>query len=244
MRTIRIYQPGQYGSGDIVPLSLMASQHVAVVLRMQVNDPLILFCGDNKTYSAQITSIIKKQVIVKIIATENTNCESPCAIHLVQAISKGDRMEMVIQKAVELGVASITPLLSRYCVVRLDADRGEKKLAQWQAIVISACEQSGRNVVPIVRPIMTFEHYLQQRTETAGYQFVLTPTTNKSWRDYVFPAQNITVLIGPEGGFSELEIQQAEQAGFQLLSLGPRILRTETAAISALTLLQAVSGDL
>ena len=151
-------------------------------------------------------------------------------------------MELVIQKAVELGVASITPLMTTHCVVRLDAERLNKKQAQWQAIAIAACEQSGRNQVPIVFMPCSLDTYLQQ--SQAATKFVLHPNATRSCRDITFTEGSIALLIGPEGGLSDDEIQIAKDAQFQPLCLGPRILRTETAAIAALAVLQAFSGDL
>lgn len=242
MRTVRIYQPGSYQCGDLFALSPEASQHVAVVLRMQVGEQLTLFCGDNREFAATIEVVKKKQVMVVIDAVTEINKESPLTIHLAQAISKGERMELVMQKAVELGVSSITPIISERCVVKLDQERMSKKLHQWQAIVIAACEQSGRNTVPMVHQPLTLERYVHE--ESAQLKLMLHPGGNKNWRDYTFAQQNVALLIGPEGGLSDVEVQRAGAQGFQPLSLGPRILRTETAAITVLSVLQAVAGDL
>lgn len=242
MRTIRIYQPGAYQSGQLLELSPEASQHVGVVLRMQVGEALVLFCGDNHEFAATIEVVKKKQVLVKVGAMTGVNRESPLSIHLAQAISKGERMELVMQKAVELGVSSITPIISERCVVKLDKERMAKKLHQWQAIVVAACEQSGRNVVPEVRPACTLPHYLQQIV--AKLKLILHPGGNKNWRDYTFVNGDIALLIGPEGGLTEDEVILAKEHDFLPLSLGPRILRTETAAITALSVLQAIGGDL
>ena len=227
---------------ETVELSAQACQHVGVVLRMQVGDPLLLFCGDNREFSATICSVDKKKVLVTILAVYEKNRESPRLIHLAQAISKGDRMEWVIQKAVELGVASITPLFTSHCVVKLDAVRLEKKQLQWQAIAIGACEQSGRNQVPVIHPTCTLEVYLQACTSQT--RLVLNPGGLTSWRDHSMTTGDIALLIGPEGGLSDEEVSRAQSHGFHSLSLGPRVLRTETAAIAALSVLQAVCGDL
>lgn len=242
MRIVRIYQPGQYTIGDTIELCAAAGQHVGVVLRMQPDELLTLFCGDNREFQATIVSVHKKKVIVIIQAEHHLSRESPRSIHLAQAISKGERMELVIQKAVELGVTNITPLLTAHCVVRLDAERLAKKHAQWQAIAIAACEQSGRNQLPIIHPACSLERYVQQCQATT--KFILHPNSEKSWRDYTFPKGDIAILIGPEGGLSDVEIDIATSMQFQSMSLGPRILRIETAAITALGVLQAISGDL
>lgn len=242
MREIRIYQPGNYIIGEEVELSAAAGQHVGVVLRMQPGEKITLFRGDNYEFAAIITAVHKKRVVVSIASEHLVSRESPRTIHLAQAISKGERMEMVMQKAVELGVASITPIMTERSVVRLDEERMEKKRAQWQAIAVAACEQSGRNVVPEIAGLQNLEDYLSQNS--AALKFVLHPAMDKNWRDYDFADKEIILLIGPEGGFSEQEIQQILSCNFNPLILGPRILRTETAAIAALSVLQAACGDL
>ena len=242
MKEVRIYQPGSYHTGQLLELSPEASQHTAVVLRLQAGESLTLFCGDNREFDATIDAVKKKQVIVLVGAVKEKSCESPLTIHLAQAISKGERMELVMQKATELGVASITPIITERSVVKLDAERMAKKRQQWQSIVIAACEQSGRNTVPMVHQAVKLEPYMQENQ--AELKFILHPDGAKRWRDYAIEARTITLLIGPEGGLTEYEVQRAYEHGFQPLSLGPRILRTETAAITALSVLQAVSGDL
>lgn len=242
MRTIRIYQSGSYSLGESLELSPAASQHVGVVLRMQSGDELTLFCGNNREYLARIVDVNKKKVTVLITNEQEVNRESSRTIHLAQAISKGDRMEWVIQKAVELGVTSITPLFTEHCVVKLDEARLAKKQAQWQAIAIAACEQSGRTTVPIIHLACSYARYLQDCD--ARMKLILHPRAAIAWRDYRFIAGDIALLIGPEGGLSDAEITQAHSHAFQSLCLGPRVLRTETAAIAALSVLQAIAGDL
>jgi 16S rRNA (uracil1498-N3)-methyltransferase len=242
VRTIRIYQPGHYKNGDIVELSPGASQHVGTVLRMQPGEKLVLFCGDNREFPATIKAVQKKKVSVSIDAVSNINRESPRTIHLGQAISKGERMELVIQKAVELGVTTITPLLTERCVVRMNDDRLTKKQAQWQAIAIAACEQSGRNQLPTIHTPCSLDVYLQQCQ--AALKLVLDPSLSKTWRDYTLSEGDIALLIGPEGGLSHAEVHAAQAKGFEPLCLGPRVLRTETAAIAAISILQAIAGDL
>lgn len=243
MKEIRIYQPGDYQPGQLLELSPEASLHVGVVLRMKPGGLLTLFCGNNWEFSATIEEVKKKQVVVRIDAAIAISRESPLTIHLAQAISKGDRMDFVMQKATELGVTSITPILSQRCAFALDKERMAKKVQQWQAIVISACEQSGRNQVPIVNQPLHLERYLEQAQEQ--FKCILNPNGTHSLREYdIMKEGAITLLIGPEGGLSDEEIDLAETHGFKSLTLGPRILRTETAAITALSILQAVAGDL
>lgn len=242
MRSIRIFQEGPFEAGQITSLTPEAGQHVGVVLRMQPDDTLILFCGDNHEYQARITEVHKKRVTVIITAVSFVNRESPRAIHLAQAISKGDRMEWVIQKAVELGVARITPLITAHCAVRLDDARLIKKQLQWQAIAVAACEQCGRNKVPMIAPTVQFDPFIQHCQ--SPLKLILHPTASMSWHNMPSSEGEVTLLIGPEGGLSNDEIKRAEAQQFNVLLLGPRILRTETAAIAALSILQARLGDL
>lgn len=242
MREVRIYQAGSYRTDQQLDLSPEAGQHVGVVLRMQPGETITLFCGDNREFTALLLAVHKKRVRIKIVAECEVNRESPQIIHLAQALSKGERMEFVMQKAVELGVASISPILSARSVVKLDPLRMEKKLAQWEAIAIAACEQSGRNQIPPIKKTLSLGDYLQQNE--APLKLVLDPRQSKSWRDYHFAQAELTLLIGPEGGFSQEELEQIYSADFHPLRLGPRVLRTETAAIAALSVLQAICGDL
>lgn len=242
MRQVRIFNPGEYHLNQVVDLSPAASRHIGLVLRMAPGQIVYLFSGNNHEYEALILDSGRKKVRVQITAANAVSRESPRAIHLAQALSKGERMEFVVQKAVELGITSITPLLTEHSVVKLSHERMEKKQAQWQAIAIAACEQSGRNVIPAIDPPCSLQAYCQQ--SSAGLKFVLAPNASQSWRDYTFPPGDIALLIGPEGGLSNAEISLAKAHQFKPLTLGPRVLRTETAAITALSVLQAVSGDL
>ena len=242
MRKIRIYQSGIYQNGQLLELTPEAGQHVAVVLRMNVGEKITLFCGDNKEYTAVIVGVKKKQVQVCIEAVDEVNRESPLRLHLAQALSKGDRMDLVMQKSVELGVASITPVITERCAVKMDKERIAKKIYQWQAIVIAACEQSGRNQVPIVQQPVSFEQYVKEIQ--AELKFIIHPDGTNTWRTNSGNPAEIALIVGPEGGFSDEEIKLACHFNFAPLSLGPRILRTETAAITALSVLQAVHGDL
>lgn len=241
-RIIRVYQPGDYHPGETIDLNPAASQHIAVVLRRQPGEILCLFNGQNQEFAALITGIHKNRVSVAIQSCESINRESPRPIHLAQGISKGERMDFVVQKAVELGVATITPLLTQHCSIRLDKMRMEKKQRHWQAIAMAACEQCGRNQVPVIHPILALEDFLSQCD--SALKFILHPKEQKTWRDYQFDVRDMALLIGPEGGLSEQEVFLAQQADFQPLTLGPRILRTETATLAALSLLQALGGDL
>ena len=242
MRTIRIYQPGNYACGHNLELSPEASHHVAVVLRMQVGEGFILFADSNQEFSVAIASISKKKVVVQVESVKTISRESPLSIHLAQCISKGERMEWVVQKAVELGVCSITPIISQHVAVKLDKDRLEKKIASWQAIAVGACQQSGRNWVPRVHKPLGLGEWLAK--EDSALKLVLDPEANSSWPDLSLSISSLSLLVGPEGGLSVEEVSQARSCGFQSIALGPRVLRTETAAICALSVLQALGGDL
>lgn len=242
MRRVRIYQQAVYEVGKTYALTSQAGHHLVTVLRLSKGTAIELFNGHQYQYQALITAIAKKHVEVLIESATYLSRESSCHLHLAQALSKGDRMEWVVQKAVELGVVSITPILSERAVVRLDKERAEKKIKQWQAIAIGACEQSGRNIIPTIFPIIALSDYLSQCHH--ALKLVLSPTGQYTWRDLTPTQTDIALLIGPEGGINQQELEQAIAHQFLPLTLGPRILRTETAAITALSVLQATYGDL
>ncbi len=241
VRNIRIYQPGSYAVGQELCLSASQGAHVGVVLRMLPGHALTLFAGDTREYSATILSVHKKNVVVRIDSECIIDCESPCQIHLAQAISKGDRMEWVIQKATELGVTSITPVLTSHCAVKIDHARLLKKQLHWQAVAIAACEQSGRTHVPVIATAIRLDVFLQQCQTNA--RWILHPRASQPWPMQKVPCQAATLLVGPEGGFDEAELQTACAMQFQPIKLGPRTLRTETAAIAAISILQMLYGD-
>lgn len=246
MRIPRIYQTQPLAADSLIALSDDAVQHVARVLRMQPGQQLQLFNGDGHFYSGEIVSADKRQVQVQLQQAEPVHNESPLAIHLGQGISRGDRMDFVLQKSVELGVASITPLFTERCGVKLSGDRLEKKQQQWQKIVIAACEQSGRAVVPEVHPALPIAQWFQQAS--AAVRLTLDPYAPRALRELPLEASsertNIQLLIGPEGGLTDAEVAQAQQSDFLPVRLGPRVLRTETAALTALSVLQYEFGDL
>lgn len=218
-----------------------AANHAGKVLRMQAGEALELFNGDGNNYAAVIVEVGKKQLVVDIQSSNENPVESPLQLHLGQGISRGDRMDFAIQKAVELGVSEITPLFTERCGVKLDAERLEKKREQWQKIVISACEQSGRSVVPPVHPPVTLEKWLGQTDNCL--KLTLDPWTSATIKQLA-PTNRLRLVIGPEGGFSDREVAATTLAGFQPVRLGPRVLRTETAALTAIAALQLQLGDL
>ncbi|HAU1639140.1 TPA: 16S rRNA (uracil(1498)-N(3))-methyltransferase [Legionella pneumophila] len=242
VRTIRIYQPGEYQPGQLLELSPEAGQHVGVVLRMEQGEQLTLFNGDNREFAASIEKVKKKQVFVRVASVLEVNRESPLKIHLAQALSKGDRMEMVMQKSAELGVACITPIITERCQVKIDKEKMAKKMHQWLNIIIGACEQCGRNQIPELLQPVYLDQFVREAKE--HLKLILHPAFSKTWRDYPVQPPDVALIIGPEGGFSDEEITLTSGYGFLPLSLGPRVLRTETAAITALSVLQAAGGDL
>ena len=209
---------------------------------MQSGDSLILFNGDGNEYAATITAVDKKSVHVELSAANTLDSESPLHIHLGIAISKGERMDWVIQKATELGVSQITPLQSERVEVRLHGEREEKKLAHWRAVAISACEQCARNRIPAINDVQPLFNWIDN-VETDA-KFVLHHRSVAALDAQSTAPKRVALLIGPEGGLSEAEINAAEQRGFQPLRLGPRVLRTETAPLAALSVLQFLWGDL
>lgn len=247
MSKTRIYQNSDFILNETVKLSDDAFGHIVRVLRLVEGDVITLFNGnDAYQYTARLVDVKKKDASVEIISQEIITNESPLNIHLGQGVSRGDRMDFTLQKSVELGVNKITPLFTERCGVKLSADRLAKKREQWQKIVISACEQSGRCIVPEVTEPMLLQDWLKQ--ETDALKLNLHPKAKHSIMTLPMEGaankQRVRLLIGPEGGLSDTEIEQANQAGFQDILLGPRVLRTETAALTAITALQCRFGDL
>lgn len=241
MSAPRIYQNMTLAKGSVT-LDEKASHHLARVLRAAIGDHLILFNGEGGEYLAEVTRLNKKTIEVEITDFIDRDVESRLNLILAQGISRGEKMDLVIQKAVELGVNEIYPLVTERCNVRLNAERASKRLEHWHAVVISACEQCGRNRLPIVHPAMEYSDWIRQ--VNAEQKFVLSPHV-----EHYLPEQSaaepasVAVLIGPEGGLSDVEVTVACQQDFQPLKLGPRVLRTETAAIAALSVMQFKYGD-
>lgn len=238
---VRIYQAHSLVSNQEIALDKEASHHIARVLRMQVGESLIIFDGKNKQYAAEIVNISKQTVTVLLGQEVAGKVESPIELCLVQGIAKGEKMDWIVQKAVELGVTAIYPLQTERGNVRLSAEREDKRIAHWQKVVISACEQSGRIRIPTLHPILSLREYLAAKSADENV-FILTPHESGSLSEA--SNKRYSVLIGPEGGFSQQEITLALDAGCKPLNLGPRILRTETAAVAALSVVQFEYGDL
>jgi 16S rRNA (uracil1498-N3)-methyltransferase len=243
MSIARIYQATPISTQTTLRLDEKASHHVARVLRSKINDSLTLFNGQGGEYFAKIIKIDKKYVTLDVIEFVEREAESPLELYLAQGVSRGEKMDYTIQKAVELGVKKIIPLLTERSTVKLDAERREKRLQHWQAIIIAACEQSGRNTVPEIVLPQALENGL--RSCEADFHFVLTPRASKPLATLsIHDKQRVVLLVGPEGGLTDEEIDYAKMNKFLPLCLGPRILRTETAAVAAITALQCYFGDM
>jgi 16S rRNA (uracil1498-N3)-methyltransferase len=243
MRLTRVHVATTLVTGSEVLLSTSSASHLVRVLRLREGAGLIIFDGVGHEYQAEISRIDGSKVNVQVGVKLSGITESPLNITLVQGISRGERMDWTLQKATELGVTRIAPVLTSRSVVRLDEKQAEKKQQHWQAIVVGACEQSGRSVVPIVQKPSSLHSYLSDNKK-AGMRFVLSPTTSSSLAGLSSLSSKVELLIGPEGGLDDDEVALAENAGFMAVRLGPRVLRTETASVVALSLLQALWGDL
>jgi 16S rRNA (uracil1498-N3)-methyltransferase len=241
MRITRIYTAQRLGSNTTVLLEPGPSRHLARVLRLGVGDALTLFDGHGGEYPSEITAVDKKNIQVLTGEHLKHESESPLAIHLGIAVSRGERMDWLVQKATELGVTALTPLLTEHTGVKLTGERASKKIQHWHQIAISACEQCGRNRPPVIHALQPLEHWLA--ATHAQRKFVLHHRADAVDGPSVVPA-SIALLVGPEGGLSEGEIIAAEQAGYTALQLGPRVLRTETAPLAAIAILQSQWGDM
>lgn len=239
----RFYSPALLSIGSSVQLPEAAAIHAIRVLRMTVGDVAILFNGDGIDYIGKFTSIKKNEVVVNITESIALTNESPLNITLLQGISSGDRMDYTIQKAVELGVKQIQPIATERSVVKLNAERAAKRLAHWQNVVHSACEQSGRAVVPQVATPVSLGHWLSVNSHQDACRILLNPIGAKRLVELEKPNATIQLLIGAEGGLSQNEVTIASNNGFQSILLGPRVLRTETAALAAMASLHSIWGD-
>lgn len=237
----RFYLPENLSVGQTVALPDNIVRHLNV-LRVRPNENITLFDGKGKAHAARLTVLEKRRAEAEILHEDTTDNESPLNITLIQSISSGDRMDFTLQKSVELGVTAIQPVISERCIVRLDGERAAKRLARWQEIVISACEQSGRNTVPPVLPIIGYREALD-KMPSESTRLIMSINRARKLGDIRQPSGAIVFMVGPEGGWTEQEEQQAFEAGFQAVTLSKRILRTETAALAALAAMQTLWGD-
>ena len=243
MRLTRIYCEGPLSVGAEAPLPSAGAYHAARVLRLRLGSPLRVFDGNGAEFEAEIAHLEGDRVAVKVGEQTPSTPESALRINLIQGISRSERMDWTLQKATELGVAAIAPVLTARSVVRLDEKQAGKKQAHWRGIVTGACEQCGRAKIPYVAAPVTLRHYLAN-VRKDGLRLVLSPSAPGSLAGLTSLPSKVELLIGPEGGLDDDELIAARGAGFMPVRLGPRVLRTETAAVVALTVLQALWGDL
>lgn len=238
----RIYLDQPLDSEQIVTLPESAARHLVQVLRLRVGDGFIAFNGLGGEFNAILHSADKREAQARIGAFNPVHRESPLSLTLAQCVSKGERMDYTLQKAVELGVTEIMPLLSERSVVKLDAERWGKKLEHWRGVIISACEQSGRTRIPVLHPVVPLLKWLPQ-LPASTLKLTLAPKARQTLHGMPPGSHPVLLLVGPEGGLSDAEIRHAETTGFVPLALGPRILRTETAGVAVLAAIQALWGD-
>lgn len=240
MRIPRIFTSAPLACGRIIDLEEAPSRHLSKALRMEAGRELIVFDGQGGEYQAIIHEVGKKVTRVKLLVHDGIERESPLFTHLAIGISRGDKMDWVLQKATELGINEITPLFCERTEVRLSGIRLDKKQQQWHKILQSCCEQCQRNTVPTLNTAISFEKFINEPPN--GLNFVLHHRSEKPLGDYK-PPTSCGLLIGPEGGLSIKEIELAQNANFEPLRIGPRVMRTETAPLAALSLLQQLWGD-
>ena len=237
----RFYVDFALSPDSVVELPDNVVRHLNV-LRVKNTEEIVLFNGNGKAYPALPEVLEKRRASVRILREEATDNESPLNITLVQAVSAAERMDFTLQKSVELGVAEIRPVISERCVVRLSGERAEKRVARWQEIVVSACEQSSRNIVPKVLPLTTYAQALQQLPQETT-KLLMSLNRAQKLSDVRPQSGKVVFMVGPEGGWTEKEEQQAFDAGFQSVTLGKRVLRTETASLAAIAAMQTLWGD-
>lgn len=242
MRISRLFLATPLQTGDTVSLEGDQLNYVARVLRLKAGTALTVFNGQGGEYSAQLESVSKRDAQLTIGAFSERSCESPLDLTLVQGISRGERMDYTLQKATELGITRIVPVFTQRSSVSLEGERLEKRQQHWQGVVRSACEQSGRNYVPAVETALNLTDYLQQ--EVSGTKLLLDPLATDSLHGITAPRQRTHLLIGPEGGLDAQERALAHARGYTGIRLGPRVLRTETAAVACIAAMQTLWGDL
>ena len=246
MRIPRIYTAQPLSCDNSVVVDGSAARHLSSALRMKAGQAIILFNGEGGEYTAELTQVSKNRVVAAVLEYLEINRESPLKLHLAIGVSRGERMDLIVQKATELGATEITPLFTERTEVKLNGERLEKKVRHWQQITISACEQCQRNLVPQVNRPTPLSQWLSG-FESEQLKLVLHHRTEKSLGDLSREYQSATdlcLLVGPEGGLGENEIESAMASGFLPLALGPRVLRTETAPLAAISIVQSLWGDM
>ncbi len=243
MRNTRLYVEEKLEQGGSIRLEGDRAHYLGRVLRLEAGADFVLFNGKGGEFEARVERADRGAVWARVGAFTSVERESPLNVTLVQGISRGERMDFTVQKAVELGVASIAPVTTERSTVRLDGARRSRRLEHWRGIVVNACQQCGRTRIPSIDKITSLDQWLKTAAKSPATRLVLSPQGALSANDLELQ-RDVVLLIGPEGGFSQGELERLNQSGFRALSLGPRILRTETAAVAALTALQLKGGDL
>ena len=238
----RFFCPFPLHPGATVELAAEAAHHALKVLRIGAGDEAFLFDGRGGQWLATLNPA-GKSLRATLKEFDDSEREPPLALTLVQAMPASDKMDLVVQKAVELGVVCIQPVAAKRSVMRLSGERAERRVEHWRNIAIAACEQCGRNRIPAVAPILDLPQYLAFAAQENGLRFVCAPGAAGSLRDLPAPASPVSVLVGPEGGFEDGELLAARVAGFRAIGLGPRVLRTETAGLGILAAMMALWGD-
>ena len=240
----RLHIDNTLSSGDEVQLDEEMARYLGRVLRLRVGDSLSAFNAKDGEFEASIAAISKSAATLALGEHRESGAESPLKVHLVQGISRGERMDFVVQKATELGVKRVSPVLTEYGVVKLAADRADKRREHWQKVATSACEQCGRIRPPLIDVPVPLRTWFGGQPKDTDSDLVLRPGARTALTSLGAPKTKVCILIGPEGGLSPVEYEDAAVAGFTDVSLGPRILRTETAAIAAIAVMQSLWGDL
>lgn len=242
MRISRLFVEHDLAEKSIISLESDAAHYLRNVLRLKKGFLLTVFNGKGGEYAATVAEVSRKTVNLSIGEWRDVNLESPLAIELGLSVSRGERMDVAIQKATELGVAVITPVLTQHCVVKLTDERRLQRHQHWQNIIYRACEQCGRNVPPLLNVTLDFSNWLAG--DLPSSRIIFEPGKLDTLKTYQKPDSAVTVLIGPEGGFSEQEVTEAESTGFSALGFGPRVVRNETAAIASVAAMQVLWGDM
>ena len=244
MRIPRVHVAQALGPGHEVVLPEQAGEHIARVLRLERGHPLILFNGDGREYDATLASLAKRAVSAEVTAVRVVDRESPLPLTLAQGIARGEKMDWILQKATELGVARFVPIVTERTEVKLDEERAERRMLHWTQVIAGACEQSGRTRLPQLDAPQRLDRWLSALEDDDTLRLALIPGGDVGARDLPVMPRGALLCVGPEGGFSDNDTALLQQSGFSALRLGPRILRTETAGIAALAALQALWGDL
>lgn len=245
MTSPRFHCPVPLAAGTTIDLPENAARHAGRVLRLRAGDEIVLFDGNGGEYGARIADVERDRVTAEIGDRHAIDREAPIGVTLVQALQSGDKMDLTIQKAVELGAVGIVPVAARRSVLRLEGERAKKRVEHWRGVAVAACEQSGRNRVPVIAEIEALNRWLERPAVANSMRLMLAPGAGATLAALPRPTADtrIELLIGAEGGLAPEELDKATQAGFIGVRLGPRILRTETAGLAALAAMQCLWGD-